>query len=224
MPPINNRGEIQKRFSVRLIHWHKRNQRDFPWRRTQNPYQILIAEILLQRTKAEQVEPVFKKFIKKFPNARTLAEADVNEIEDCIASLGLRKRGGMLKQLAKELGERHGGKIPRDAAALLELKGVGHYAANAVLCFAYGEDASIVDWNVARVIERIWGRAMKYAPHTDKDLFKFVSQLIPKGKGREFNLALLDFSAKICKPKNPDCEICFLNEMCNFRRVTLGLS
>jgi A/G-specific adenine glycosylase len=221
MPESN---QIQKEFSVRLLIWHRKNKRDFPWRRTKNPYQLLIAEILLQRTKAEQVEPVFKKFVKKFSNARALAEVDVNEIEDCIAPLGLRKRGGMLKQLAKELVERHGGEIPRDAAALLELKGVGHYATNAVLCFAYGEDAPIVDWNVARVVERIWGRTMKHAPHTDKGLFKFVSQLIPKGKGREFNLALLDFSAKICKPRNPDCKICFLNEMCNFYQITPGLS
>jgi A/G-specific adenine glycosylase len=221
MPESN---QIQKEFAVRLLIWYRKNKRDFPWRRTKNPYQILIAEILLQRTKAEQVEPVFEKFVKKFPNAHVLAKADINEIEECIAPLGLRKRGRMLKQLGKELVERHLGEVPRDAAALLELKGVGHYAANAVLCFAYGEDAPIVDWNVARVVERIWGRTMKRAPHTDKDLFKFVSQLIPKGKGREFNLALLDFSAKICKPRNPNCKICFLSEMCNFYQITPGLS
>jgi A/G-specific adenine glycosylase len=219
--PSPNQEEF---FSSQLLRWHTRNRRDFPWRRTDNPYQILIAEILLQRTKAEQVRSVFEKFIQKFKTAYALAEADVREIEDCIEPLGLRKRGGMLKQLAKELVERHEGEVPRDATALLKLKGVGHYAANAVLCFAYGEDKPIVDWNVARVIKRVWGYPMKPAPHTDKDLFAFASQLIPKGKGREFNLALLDFSAKICKPRNPDCKICFLNEMCNFYQITLGPS
>lgn len=172
----------------------------------------------MQRTKAEQVEPIFAKFIRKFPTAHALVEADVREIENCIEPLGLRKRGGMLKQLGMELVERHRGGVPRDAATLLKLMGVGNYAANAVLCFAYGEDAPIVDWNVARVVKRIWGHPMKRAPHTDKGLIEFMSKMIPPGKGREFNLALLDFSAKICAPRNPKHDICPFTTICKHHR------
>ncbi len=205
-------------FSARLLAWHAQHKRDFSWRRTDSPYKILIAEILLQRTKAEQVEPVFRKFVRRYPTARALARADTKEIECCIESLGLRKRGKMLKQLAGELAEKHGGEVPATADALLALKGVGHYVANAVLCFAYGEDAPIVDWNVGRVVGRVWRRAMKQAPHTNKKLFAFMSQLIPRGRGRVFNLALLDFSALVCKPRFPECGTCPIGRECRFRK------
>ncbi|MCK5290953.1 MAG: A/G-specific adenine glycosylase [Thermoplasmata archaeon] len=200
--------------SARLLDWYRGNKRDFPWRETDNAYFVLIAEILLQRTKADQVRPVYDRFIKEYPSPSSLAKASEDEIRRVIEPLGLRKRGRLLKSLAGELVERYGGDIPEDPSALRELTGVGYYTSNAVMCFAHGMDVPIVDWNIARVFGRLTDYTLKRAPHTDKELMTFISQYIPNGRGRDFNLALLDFSASVCVPRNPRCGSCPLQTLC----------
>lgn len=207
-----------QKFASTLLDWFRLNARDFPWRKTKNPYRVLIAEILLQRTLAEKVEPVYRKFMREFPNFGALATADLDRISKLIEPLGLRKRAGMIKETAEDVVKKYNGKLPQDAERLLELKGIGYYAANAVLCLSHGEDRPMVDWNVARVFGRIWSLKMKSSPHTDKNFLELVSRYIPRGMGKEFNLALLDFSAKICKPKNPECDICPFNSVCEYSK------
>jgi len=211
---MGNSKKIQKELAPRLIKWHKKNNRDFPWRHTKDPYQILIAEILLQRTKAEQVAPVYNNFLKKYPTVKALAKGRIKTIENIIRPLGLLKRGRMLKQLGREILDRHKGDVPQKTAELLKLMLVGNYVANAVSCFSYDRDFPTVDWNAARVFSRIVAYPLKSAPHADKDFIDFVSEFIPNGKGREFNLALLDFSASVCIPRKPLCDECPLNSFC----------
>ncbi|MEM2677555.1 MAG: hypothetical protein QXU62_02835 [Thermofilaceae archaeon] len=207
-------GEKERRIVERLMDWHSKNARKFPWRETRDPFKILIAEILLQRTRAEQVEPIYRKFVEKYPSPSALRGAPLDEVEALIRPLGLAKRGKMLKELAEQLVVRYGGRVPSGEADLMRLKGVGYYAANAVRCLAFGEDVAVVDWNVARFARRVWGYGAKRAPHTDRNLMAFMTSLVPKGRGREFNLALLDFTALVCKPRDPDCAVCPIRELC----------
>jgi len=213
---MNISEKTKQKFASTLLDWFCLNSRDFPWRKTKNPYRLMVAEIMLQRTRAEKVEPIYRKFVREIPDFEALAAADLKRISELIEPLGLRKRARMIKEMAKDVVKKHNGKLPQEVECLLELKGVGYYTANAVLCLAHGEDRPMVDWNVSRVFGRVWGIKMSNSPHTDKKFLELVSQFIPRGKGKEFNLALLDFSAKICKPKNPECGICPLNGFCEY--------
>ena len=211
----------KRQFSTKLIKWLQFNRRDFPWRNSNDPYQVLVAELLLQRTKAEQVEPVFETFVSKYRSPKDLAAADVDEIESVISSLGLRKKAEIMKRFAQDIMGHFYGEIPQDSRALLKITGVGHYGANAVLCFSFGMDLPVVDWNVARVFKRLIDYPLKSAPHADKKFIQFVSEFIPKGKARDFNFGILDFAAAICTPRKPYCESCPVTDLCNhFGRVS----
>ena len=115
-----------------LLAWGKKNSRSFPWRKTSDPYRILVAEIMLQRTRAEQVIPVFREFISSYPSPHALVDAPLSDIRDSIRSLGLEKRGFALKRLAEQLVEDHDGRVPSDRVALIKLHGIGNYIANDV--------------------------------------------------------------------------------------------
>lgn len=208
----------KEKFADLLLEWWKLNKRDFPWRRTNNPYVILVSEMLLRKTTAKQVNTIFEKFFTKFPNVKMLAEADEEEIEELIKPLGMEhKRAVLLKKLANELLKNHGGAIPVSQDDLLKLPGVGRYSANAVLCFAYGKDAPLVDVNAIRVFQRVFSvKSQKRRIKDDTTFWEFVAETIPKGKAREFNLAIIDFAHGVCKPKKPKCAICPLRVICIF--------
>jgi len=206
----------QHEFVKLLLTWFDKNRRDFPWRETTDVYKIFVAEILLQRTRAENVVPVYKNFLKKYPSIEDLSSAKIGEIEETIRSLGLfESRAKRLKNIAKIVTEKYDGKMPLNAKRLMNFKGIGHYTARAILCFTETKEKAVVDWNVARVIERFFDYDMKSSPHTDKNLMKFMQNLIPKGKGKEFNWAILDFSALVCRPISKNCDICPINHSCN---------
>lgn len=216
MPPINNSGKIQKRFSVRLIYWHKRNKRDFPWRRTRDSYANLIAEALLRKTTSKQVANIYPKFMSKYPTPYDLFRASVEELEEDLKPLGISKvKALQLKKTAEILVTKYGGKVPHSRIELFEFPGIGLYSANAVLCFAYGEKVPLVDTNVARVLQRVFGlKSRKKQPSSDSLLWHLASKIMPQEKAREFNWALLDFAAKICTARNPVCGKCFLTHLC----------
>lgn len=209
----------KKQFCKLLLRWYKSNRRDFPWRKTQEPYKILIAEIMLQRTKAEQVVPVYERFIEKYSDLHSLSKAPVSELEKEISSLGLEKRAQGLRKLAEQLMEEHKGRIPNSRNELVKLHWVGNYIANALLCHAFGLDVPTVDSNFARVLVRVFSLESKTPAQKDKRIWIFAQSFMPlaKGRGRAFNLAILDLSGKICTPKKPSCEICPLNFICDFR-------
>lgn len=211
-------------FTRTLLEWDVRNRRDFPWRRTKDAYKILVAEIMLQRTKAEQVVPVYERFVKKYPNPHSLSKASVSEIRAEILSLGLEKRAQGLKKLAEQLVEEHRGKIPNSRNELVKLHWVGNYSANALLCHAFGEDVPTVDANFARLLIRVFSLKPKHPAQKDKRIWAFAQSLMPlvKGRARALNLAILDLASKICTPQKPSCETCPLNSICDYGIKALG--
>ncbi len=207
--------DMKKIFVEKLLKWHQKNFREFPWRKTSNVYHILVAEIMLQKTDAKKVEKVYSTFINKYPTPDILSKANVNEVEKEISLLGLHNRSKRLIKIAKEITENFGGQVPKKKDELLHLYGVGDYIANAVLCFGYNEDVPLLDTNVLRVIERVFSiKTAKARGRNDNHLWETVSALIPQGKGRNFNLAILDFSAKVCKARNPLHEKCPMKDFC----------
>lgn len=210
------------KFRKKLMEWFEENHRNFSWRKTKDPYKILIAEILLQRTRAENVEAVYTEFLNKYPNVRRLAKTDVEEIAKCIAPLGLKKRALILKNISAILLQEYNGRIPKNEKELMNIKGIGFYIAYAVVCFAYGKKKAVVDCNVSRVINRIFGYKIKTSPHSDKKFITFVQSLLPDSDPKKYNWAILDFSAIVCKPRKPRCDICPLSDICNYYK-TLNL-
>lgn len=204
-------------FVKKLLKWHKKNFREFTWRKSDDPYQIIIAEMMLQKTDAEKVEPIFKSFIIKYPELKTLANADIKEIKEDINILGIHRRAERMKNLANNIIEDFNGEIPKEKEQLMSLIGVGGYISNAVLCFAYNKDTPLVDTNSIRILERVFSiKTKKSRARTDKELWATLEKMIPKGLGREFNLAIIDFSALICKSRIQIHEKCPMRDICNY--------
>jgi len=198
-------------FTALILSWFDKNRRSFPWRTRTDPYQILIAEIMLQRTKADQVEPVYMDFIRRFPDVRKLNRATRKEIGEYFAQLGLFWRTELVKRLARELVERFDGKVPEDRDELLSLPAVGDYIADAVLSFAYGRDVAVVDSNVCRVLGRVFGLTAKGEARRDRRFRSLAQEIVPSGRAGEFNWAMIDFAAVVCTPRNPKHGTCPVN-------------
>jgi A/G-specific adenine glycosylase len=205
-------------FAMRLLKWGKRNRRDFSWRKETDAFHILVAEIMLQRTGAQQVEPVYRRFIAKYPLVHNLVRAPLKDILHDLRSLGLRYRAVRLKQVANILETQFRGKVPDSENELLGLPGIGKYAANAVQCFAFKKDLPLVDSNVLRVLDRVF--SIKSIPDSHKKLqmWDFMSSMIPEGRAKEFNLSLLDFAGVLCIPRRPNHEICPMKDICDFHK------
>lgn len=206
-------------FRESLLHWYDENARSFPWRYKTDPYHILVAELMLQRTQARQVSDVYRRLLQKFPEIASLAAASADEIRQAIQSLGLAHRAATIKKMAIEIMERHDGRIPERLDELLKLPGIGPYVAHAVLAYAYGQDVVAVDANVVRLLVRFLGlKVLTKRPHTDKNIWKLAQELVPHGFSKEFNLALLDVSNTVCRSRKPRCDICPLASLCAYYR------
>jgi len=206
--------EVKKAFPKLLLEWFHENGRSYVWRKKKDPYEILMAEIMLQRTRADQVEPVYVDFVKKFPNAWELNRATEKEISEYFGRLGLLWRAKLVKRLADELVNRFKGEIPKERDLLLSLPAVGEYMADAVLCFAFDEDAAVVDSNVCRIIGRVFDLEARGEARRDPQFRRAVNELLPSGKAKEFNWAIIDLGALICTPRNPSCHKCPLRFLC----------
>jgi len=211
--------DIEKFITLPLLEWYKVNGRNYPWRRSRDPYKVLIAEIMLQRTKADQVLPVYLSFIRDFPTAQKLSEAPLEKIRSYFDRLGLMWRAELVKRLAGELVSKFQGRVPDDRRELLSLPSVGEYMADAVLSFSRGKDVAVVDANVCRVIGRIFGLKPKGEARRDPRFREIAQSMVPRDKARELNWAIIDLAALICTPKNPRHDECPLQEICSFRKT-----
>lgn len=211
----------EKTFVRRLLKWYRGNRRSFPWREaSRTPYEVLVAELMLQKTVAIKVGEVYETFLKKYPTPAALAAASVAKIMGVIETLGLQfVRAKGFKELGRKILDEHGGEIPREKDALEALPWVGKYTANAVRCFAFGEDAALVDTNFSRVLGRVFYGDEKSLPPEKPDSWVFAQKLIPKGRCREFNYAILDFANRICKAKGARHEVCPVKDICRFVRI-----
>lgn len=203
-------------FRHHLIDWAEHNLRDFPWRRTSDPYAIFVAEFLLQKTDAAKVVPVYTTFLSRYPTLNTLATAPVEEIAYLLQPLGLYFRAERLCQSIKIVLESHAGKIPSTEAKLLALPGVGKYTARSVCANALGQPLAILDTNVARILERFFGLQGNRVKSRCKILWKAAELVAPCTEVSRWNLSLLDFGAAVCTAKNPRCVECPLQQKCSY--------
>lgn len=204
---------LKRRFQRRLLKWYTEHGRDLPWRRTTDPYRILVSEVMLQQTQVDRVIPKYHEFLERYPSFEELAEAPVSEVKKAWYPLGYNVRPERLHSIACETVARYGGTLPNDADALLSFKGIGRYTAGAIRSFAFNEDAPILDTNVIRVLHRIF--VADGEPKTQKALlWKLSEDLIPRGKGYDFNQALMDFGAMVCTARNPYCLLCPMKSFC----------
>jgi A/G-specific adenine glycosylase len=206
-------------FVTELLKWGDRNRRNFPWRATINPFHILVAELMLQRTNASQVAPVYLKFIDKYPSPQDVALAKLEDVSEDLRPLGLAYRANRLKQIADILLLKYDGRVPESEAELVELPGVGKYVANAVLCFAFGKMQPLVDANIIRVMTRIFSVEIPGEAHKKPEFWNLMKEILPAEGAREFNLSILDFASMICKSSNPDHDVCPVRNVCNFIRT-----
>src|SRR3954469_10216372 len=146
----------RQRFRRRLLDWYRANGRDLPWRKTDDPYHILVSEVMLQQTQVDRVLPKYHEWLEKFPSLSALAAADQRDVTDAWRPLGYNIRPRRLHAIARESVERYGGELPSDEATLRSFKGIGEYTAGAVMSFAFGQRAAILDTNVARVLFRVF--------------------------------------------------------------------
>ncbi len=195
---------------------HHRFIREFEWRNQSKQYNILIAEFMLQRTKAEQVEPVYKKFLKQYPYIVTLSKAKLKSVEKYTATLGRHNRAPYFINAAKFVVHNWSGKFPESRDELLKIPGVGNYVAGAIMAVCYNNADYVVDSNIARFINRYNGLTLKGEIRRKKIIIEKSKKLFNVKDQRKFLFALLDFTALICKPINPLCPECPLKKKCKY--------
>lgn len=202
-------------FRRALIAWGQDHFRPFPWRQTENPYAILMAEVLLHRTQAPQVLPAYERLIERFPDVPALAQASKEELFGLLSSLGLRWRVDLIQVMAAELVTRFGGEVPRGKTDLLSLPGVSEYIASAVRCFAWNLPEPIIDTNTVRVVGRLFGLEIKDSSRRNRRFRELITALVDPEKPRSYNYALLDLADRVCmKKRQPRCESCPVAEWC----------
>lgn len=211
--PSSDKAQSLQRLAVS---WYNNNARHFPWRDTANPFHILVAEILLRQTQAGRVADPYLELISMYPDPATLAGTNPIKLRRWIGPLGLVKRADYLIIASRQILDLHDGLVPRDLDSLTKLPGIGIYSARAILCLAFGEAVPMVDESSGRLLRRVLGLQPKGPAYADRRLMEIVGPLIPKDRPRDFNLALLDIAAAVCKPKNPRCPLCPLAEICEY--------
>jgi A/G-specific adenine glycosylase len=192
-----------------LLRWAKRSRRDLPWRRTRDPWAIVVSELMLQQTQVARVVPKYHAFLERFPTPSVCANASTGEVVHLWAGLGYNRRAVHLHRCAIEVVARHGGHVPDQLDALLALPGIGPYTARAVLVFAFERDEAIVDTNVARVQARWAGRALGR-----REVQQLADDAVPAGQAWAWNQGLLDLGATVCTKRAPACERCPVAASC----------
>jgi len=218
-PPKTSDGlpgaRARQRFRRRLLDWYRKNGRDLPWRRTRDPYHILVSEVMLQQTQVDRVLPKYEEWLGKYPTLAALATAQEDDVAETWRPLGYNIRPRRLHAIARESVARYGGELPSDADTLLSFKGIGEYTAGAVLSFAFGQRAAILDTNVARVLFRVFiGRGQPKAHAMRRQLWSLSRTLLPLRHVFDFNQALMDFGATVCTARKPQCLLCPMRPDC----------
>jgi A/G-specific adenine glycosylase len=198
-----------------LLAWYRAAARDLPWRRTRDPYRILISEVMLQQTQVDRVIPKYFAFLDAFPTLDALANAPTADVIRAWSGLGYNRRAVNLQRTAQAVIERHGGEMPRNLAQLRELPGIGPYTAGAIACFAYEQDVGFFDTNIRRVIHRVLlGPELPKEKVTTREIQALADELVPEGNGYEWNQALMELGAVVCTSRKPACLTCPLQLHC----------
>jgi A/G-specific adenine glycosylase len=210
MPPKSTpkraKPKNSQAFTRKLLAWYARAARDLPWRRTRDPYRVIVSEFMLQQTQVSRVSEYYPRFLERFPTIERLASARPKAVMEAWDGLGYYARARNLHALAREVSGT-GYRVPEDPDELIKLPGVGRYTAGAVACFAYEKPVPAVDTNVKRVLERVF---------RTKDVWGLAGAIVPKTGKRawRFNQAIMELGALVCVARKPKCPQCPVNRVC----------
>lgn len=203
-------------FQRRLIAWYDEQGRDLPWRRTRDPYAILVSEVMLQQTQVSRAMLYYERFLARYPTIEDLARADEGEVRETWEGLGYYRRAQNLQRASREIIEKHDGHFPKTHEELTALPGIGDYTAGAVRSFAFHQDAAILDTNAARVLTRMF--ALLPEQRTARFLWGIARQVTPAGQAYAFNQAIMDLGATVCVARTPRCAVCPVWTVCRSAR------
>ena len=202
-------------FRRRLLAWYAEYGRDLPWRNTDDPYHVLVSEIMLQQTQVDRVIPKYHEFLEKYPDVERLADAPTEEVKETWKPLGYNIRPVRLQMIAREVQAEYGGTIPDTPEELQKLKGIGKYTAGAVSCFGYNKAVPLVDTNVDRVLQRVFfGKNASESSKEEKQVWELAAELVPQENAYDYNQALMDFGATVCMARKPLCLVCPMKDIC----------
>ena len=210
------RGGQEVAFRRRLLSWWRHAARDLPWRRTRDPYRVLVSEFMLQQTQVSRVAEYYPRFLERFPDLQSLARAPARAVREAWDGLGYYARARNLHALARGVTRRHDGKLPDTPEELIKLPGIGPYTAGAVATFAFEKSVPAVDTNVSRVLRRVfWGRATGNGQRAAQ-VWRLARKLVPRN-GRQawtFNQAIMELGALVCVARKPKCAVCPVQPVC----------
>ena len=212
-------GEDIRTFRNKIVRWFNTNKRNYPWRETHDPFRILIAEMMLRRTKADQVKMVYDKLFAEYSDLKAFAKAKNKKVGKILYPLGLKWRTPAFAMVVREITEKYQCKVPETREELKSLPGVGEYVAGAVLSVAYGKKEWIVDSNIVRLFRRYFGINTSKEGRRDKHVIEIAKMYISYKNPRKANLAILDFTALVCSPRNLKCKKCPLKKKCIYNNL-----
>lgn len=192
-------------FRRSVLRWYGRHGRDLPWRRTRDPYRILVSEVMLQQTQVARVLPAYRAFLRRFPSLRALARASLAEVLVTWGGLGYPRRARDLHRIARAMAQ-----LPRGVSELDALPGIGAYTAGAVACFSAGTPVAFADTNIRRVL----GRAILGRTATTREALEIDQALMPRRDAARWHHALMDLGATVCVARSPRCEACPIRVAC----------
>jgi A/G-specific adenine glycosylase len=210
--PKRGKPKSAQAFTRKLLAWYRRAARDLPWRRTRDPYAIVVSEFMLQQTQVSRVLEFYPRFMERFPTVYALARAKPKAVREAWDGLGYYARASNLHALARVVSETTAGTLPDDPKELEALPGVGRYTAGAVACFAYEKPVATVDTNVKRVLARVFlGEGRR-----EKDVWTLATAIVPREGKRayRFNQALMELGALVCTARSPKCPECPVRREC----------
>jgi A/G-specific adenine glycosylase len=196
-----------------LLDWYAQHGRDLPWRRTRDPYAILVSELMLQQTQVSRVLPKYLEFLDRFPDFQSLAAASRADVIRAWAPLGYNLRAVRLKTIAEQA-VALGGSLSGDSASLTQLKGIGRYTAAAIACFAFEHPVAVLETNVRRVLVRAFLGEARSDTQKPDTLWELARHALPSDRAFDWNQALMDLGATICTARKPRCPVCPLRDEC----------
>src|SRR5712671_373761 len=212
-------------FRKQLLVWFRQFQRDLPWRRTKDPYRIWLSEIMLQQTRVAAAIPYYERFLRRFPEVRSLATAPQDEVLRLWSGLGYYGRARNLQKAAQQIIAKHKGRFPTRLDDALALPGIGNYTAAAILSIAYDEKQAVLDGNVARVLARLGAiRGDIREPQRWQKLQETADTLLEQKSPGDWNQAMMELGATLCTPKSPQCLLCPVAQFCEGRRQGIAES
>lgn len=206
---------MESPITIALLDWYAKNARSLPWRGRSSPYAVWVSEIMLQQTRVETVIPYYTRWMERFPDPLSVANASEEEVLRYWEGLGYYARARNLYHAARLLQQHFEGTLPQDIKALCKLPGIGDYTAAAIASIAFGQDEPTLDGNIRRVLARLTAHPIPLrTPQSDRELLQFARSHLPSGKAGAYNQALMDLGAMICTARQPRCDICPLSAHC----------